>query len=187
MKPACLPEQLLCRALGLAPFAAKARLAASLIGQWMPHSRQPTSCPALASMDLAAATCSGSPTWEAQASAISSSVRPYLSAMPLSTKGRACSALTAERGKTRRSTSPIDRTAAPSASTTETLPLWRDSTRCPRVTSTRKGLFINAPIESGGVLAALTPEVKGVIVSKAEKILALYRSNLRLAARPRPP
>jgi hypothetical protein len=32
-------------------------------------------------------------------------------------------------------------------------------------------LFINAPIESGGVLAALTPEVKGVIVSKPRKSL----------------
>src|SRR5829696_6332941 len=53
----------------------------------------------------------------------------------------------AERGKTRRSTSPSDRTVAPSASTTETLPLWRDSTRWPRVTSTRNGLSINAPFE----------------------------------------
>jgi hypothetical protein len=32
-------------------------------------------------------------------------------------------------------------------------------------------LFINAPFESGGVVAALSPEVKGGIVSKPRKSL----------------
>src|SRR5207237_10335202 len=48
----------------------------------------------------------------------------------------------AERGKIGISTSPRASTVAPSASTTATAPLWRLSTRLPRVTSTRTGLGI---------------------------------------------
>ncbi len=66
----------------------------------MPHSRSATPRPALASIDVAAATWRGSPPWEAQASASSAGVRPKASAAPLSTRARACKALTAERGKT---------------------------------------------------------------------------------------
>src|SRR3954449_11232959 len=98
MKPACLPEQLLCSAVGPPPAAASARVASSPSGQWVPHSRQLGGCPAFLSIAAAAASCAASRSSEAQASAISASVIPYLSANPPSTSGRACSALTAERG-----------------------------------------------------------------------------------------
>jgi hypothetical protein len=49
-------------------------------------------------MAAAALTCSDSPECDAQASAISASVSPSLPAMPVSTSGIACNALTAERG-----------------------------------------------------------------------------------------
>src|SRR3954462_14527611 len=51
-------------------------------------------------------------------------------------------ALTAERGNTRRSTSPKASTVRPSASTAATAPMWRLSTTAPRSTPTRTGLLI---------------------------------------------
>ena len=75
-----------------------------------------------ARMLCAATTWQGSPLWEAQASAISASVRRKRSAAPDSTNASACRALTAERGKTARSTSPSASTPRPSASTTATAP-----------------------------------------------------------------
>ena len=56
--------------------------------------------------------CSGSPLCEAQATASSSSPRPSWSAAPLSTSGKACNTLTAERGKIGRSMSPSAATSA---------------------------------------------------------------------------
>src|SRR5690606_39352429 len=65
--------------------------------------------------------------------------RPKAAAAPESTSGRARIALTAERGKTGRATSPMARTTAPSPSTTATAPRWRLSTVPPRRTSTSTG------------------------------------------------
>ena len=59
--------------------------------------------------------------------------------MPLSTRGSACNALIAERGKIGFSTSPSEKTVLPAASTIEMAPLWRDSTASPRKTSTVTG------------------------------------------------
>ena len=137
--PACLPEQLLCSAEGRAPVRASVRAAVSRIGQCTPHSSVPTSRPALASIAAAAATCAGSPEWDEHASASSGAVRPNRSAAPLSTSGRACMALMAERGYTGVSTSPSASTSAPRASHTATALRWRLSTRVPRVTSTTTG------------------------------------------------
>ena len=77
---------------------------------------------------------------EAQASASSLRRNRSASAAPLSTSGSAWIALTAERGNTGCSTSPIASTALPSASNTATAPRWRLSTWPPRSTSTRTGL-----------------------------------------------
>src|SRR5262249_35361707 len=55
----------------------------------------------------------------------------------------------AERGKAGAATSPSASTVAPSASTTATAPVWRLSTRLPRVTSTRTGLGIGVASEPG--------------------------------------
>src|SRR5580692_13174789 len=97
-KPECLPEQLLCSADG-SPVRASAATADCAIGQWAPQRSAAGSSPAFASMRVTPATCPGSPECEAQASASSSSPKPNASAAPVSTSGKACSALTAERGK----------------------------------------------------------------------------------------
>src|SRR6516164_5097968 len=97
-KPACLPEQLLWSALGVSPERANARDASALSGQWAPHSSALSLRPAFVSIARAVATCSLSPEWEAQASAISFGLNASRSAAPLSISGSACSALTAERG-----------------------------------------------------------------------------------------
>ena len=87
-KPACLPEQLLCSAVGVRPERASARASASPSGQWTPHSSDPSSRPAFASIARAVATWSSLPEWDAQASAISLSLSPRRSAAPLSTSGQ---------------------------------------------------------------------------------------------------
>src|ERR1700733_13562481 len=97
-KPECLPEQLLCSADG-SPVRASAATADCAIGQWAPQRSAAASSPAFANMRVTPATCPASPLCEAQASANSSSPKPKASAGPGSTNGKACQALTAERGK----------------------------------------------------------------------------------------
>src|SRR6185312_4300132 len=94
-KPECLPEQLLCSALGEPPFRANATVAGGLEGQCAPHSSADGSSPAFASIALASSVCAGSPECEAQASASSRCPKPQASAAPLSTKGSAWIAFTA--------------------------------------------------------------------------------------------
>src|SRR5262249_21830506 len=98
------------------------------------------SSPAFASMPSTPATCAASPLCEAQASASSSSLKPKRSAAPSVMSGKACKALTAERGKIADATSPMASTVLPSASLTAIAPRCRLSTMGPRTTSTRTGL-----------------------------------------------
>ena len=95
-------------------------------------------------MPAAVATCAGSPLCEAQASASSSWLRLSASAAPLATSGKACSTLTAERGKIGRWMSPSASTPAPSASNTASAPRCADSTALPRWASTSTGFIVLA-------------------------------------------
>ncbi len=114
------------------------------MGQCAPQRKTEGSRPAFASIRSTPATCAASPLCEAQASANSSSAKPKRSAAPCSTSGKACNALTAERGKIGVVTSPMASAVLPSASLTATAPRWRLSTSGPRITSTRTGLAILA-------------------------------------------
>src|SRR5262245_48961307 len=76
----------------------------------------------------------------------------------------------AERGKIGVATSPSASTVAPSASTTATAPLWRLSTRLPRVTSTRTGLSIG-----GGFLL------------RRNRVVATFRGDSHFARHGHPP
>ena len=115
--PVCLPEQLLCALLGDCPARSIAWAAGSYTGRWLPHSRSAAVSPSRSSHASTTRTCSGSPPWEPQAMESSASPRPKRSAAPLSTSGRACSGLMAERPKMGSSGSPQAATTLPWTST----------------------------------------------------------------------
>ena len=140
MKPACLPEQLLCSALGSLPARcerARDRFVATASARRI--RARSASSPALASMRAAAARA------PARRRATRRRARAPRRSARADRRRRwrpaaaPAAAFTAERGKTGRSTSPMAATTAPSASSTATAPRCADSTCPPRNSSTRTG------------------------------------------------
>src|SRR6516225_4311141 len=70
---------------------------------------------------------------------------------PSTMSGKACKALTAERGKIADATSPMANTVLPSASLTAIAPRCRVSTSDPRITSTRTGLAMDNHLRLEGL------------------------------------
>src|SRR5687768_11072636 len=94
--PECFPEQLLWIAVGSFPERISSRSPFDPLGGWAPHRRWPTVSFDFFRIDDAARTCSGSPGWEPQITAISSGEKPYASAAPLSTTLRPWNGLAQE-------------------------------------------------------------------------------------------
>src|SRR6185436_7070821 len=125
--PECLPEQLLWMAVGSFPDLRRSRRPRVPLGGWAPHWRWPTVSFAFFRIDEAARTCSGSPGWEPQMTAISSAEKPYASAAPLSTTLSPWKGLAHDRMKTGWSTAPRTIAGFPASRATREM-RWTDST-----------------------------------------------------------
>ena len=95
--PACLPEQLLCSAVGSSPERSRACADSASNGRCAPHWRSSTPHPMRSSSAETRSTCTRSPLWDEAVRAMSSAEKPNRSVAPLATTAIVWNGLADER------------------------------------------------------------------------------------------